>query len=61
MFKIDQILRLIVIAIVLMVAFSLLGFILKIGAALLSIGFKILMILLIIAIVLRFIELLRRR
>lgn len=61
MFKIDQILRLIVIAIVLMVAFSLLGFILKIGSALLSIGFKILMILLVIAIILRFIAALRRR
>lgn len=57
--KLDQILRLIVVAIVLMVAFSLLGFLLRIGSVLLGLGVKILVILLLVAVVLRFIDLLR--
>ena len=57
--KLDQILRLIVVAIVLMVAFSLLGFLLRIGSVLLGLGVKILIILLLVAVVLRFIDLLR--
>ncbi|HUF09240.1 MAG TPA: hypothetical protein VMO47_07970 [Rhodothermales bacterium] len=57
--KLDQILRLTVVAIVLMVAFSLLGFLLRIGSVLLGLGVKILVILLLIAVVLRFIDLVR--
>ncbi|HEY5564140.1 MAG TPA: hypothetical protein VIL33_01025 [Rhodothermia bacterium] len=57
--KLDQILRLTVVAIVLMVAFSLLGFLLRIGSVLLGLGVKILVILLLVAVVLRFIDLLR--
>jgi hypothetical protein len=57
--KLEQILRLIVVAIVLMVAFSLLGFLLRIGSVLLGLGVKILVILLLVAVVLRFIDLLR--
>ena len=57
--KLDQILRLIVVAIVLMVAFSLLGFLLKIGSVLIGLSVKILVILLLVAVVLRFIDLLR--
>ena len=59
--KIEQLLRLIVIAIVLLVAFSLLGFVLRFGSVLLGIGLKILVLLLIVAVVLRFIEALRKR
>jgi hypothetical protein len=57
--KLDQILRLIVVAIVLMVAFSLLGFLLSVGSWLLGLAVKILVILLVVAVVLRFIDLLR--
>lgn len=57
--KLDQILRLIVVAIVLMVAFSLLGFLLRIGSVLIGLAVKILVILLLVAVVLRFIDLLR--
>ena len=59
--KIDQLLRLLVIAIVLMIAFSLLGFVLKFGTVLLKVGVKVLIFLLIIAVVLRFIEVLRNK
>ena len=57
--KLEQILRLIVVAIVLMVAFSLLGFLLRIGSVLLGLGVKILILLLLVAVVLRFIDLVR--
>ncbi len=57
--KLEQILRLIVVAIVLMVAFSLLAFVLKIGAVLLSLAVKILVLLLLVAVVLRFVDLIR--
>ena len=57
--KLEQVLRLIVIAIVLMVAFSLLGFLLRIGSVLLGLSVKILVVLLLVAVVLRFIDLLR--
>ena len=57
--KLDQVLRLIVVAIVLMVAFSLLAFLLQIGSFLLSLAVKILVVLLLVAVVLRFIDLLR--
>lgn len=57
----QQILRWIVIAIVLIVAVSLLGFILKIGAVLLKIGLRILLILFLVALCLRFFDLLRER
>lgn len=52
---IQQILRWIVVAIVLIVAVSLLSLILKVGAALLSVAFRALLILLLVAIVLRFV------
>ncbi len=52
---IQQILRWIVVAIVLIVAVSLLSVILKVGAALLAVAFRALLILLLIAIVLRFV------
>lgn len=56
---IQQILRWVVIAIVLVVAVSLLGTILQIGAVLLKIGLRVLLILFLIAVVLRFFDLLR--
>lgn len=59
--RIEQLLRLIVVAIVLMVAFSLLGFVLRFGSVLLGIGLKVLVLLLIVAVILRFIEALRKR
>lgn len=59
--KIEQLLRLLVIAIVLMIAFSVLGFVLKFGTVLLKVGVQILIFLLIVAVVLRFIEVLRNR
>jgi hypothetical protein len=59
--KLEQILRLIVVAIVLMVAFSLLGYLLRIGSFLLGISIKVLIVLLLVAVVLRFVDLLRRR
>ncbi len=58
---IQQILRWIVVAIVLVVAVSLFSFILKIGAALLSVALKVLLILLLIAIVLRFVGVLQHK
>lgn len=59
--SIENVLRLLVVAIVLLVAFWLLGLLLKIGAALLSLGVKLLVILLLVAIVLRFIDLVRNK
>jgi hypothetical protein len=59
--KIEQLLRLIVIAIVILVAFSLLGYVLRFGSLLLGIGLKILVLLLIVAVILRFVEALRKR
>ncbi len=59
--KVEQLLRLIVIAIVLVIAFSLLGFVLRFGSVLLGIGLKILVLLLIIAVILRFFEALRKK
>ncbi|MEM6647953.1 MAG: hypothetical protein AAF730_17050 [Bacteroidota bacterium] len=50
---VQQILRWIVIAIVLMVMFSLLGVILKVGGALLGIAVKVLVVLFVIAVILR--------
>lgn len=58
---IQRILQLLLVAIVLMVAFTLLSFLFKIGMALLGIGLKLLVLLLIVAAVLRFFELLRER
>ena len=58
---IQQILRWIVMAIVLMVAVALLGVILKFTGVLLQVALKILLFLLLTAIVVRFISLLRER
>jgi hypothetical protein len=58
---IQRILQLLLVAIVLMVAFALLSFLFKIGMALLGIGLRLLIVLLIVAAVLRFFELLRER
>ncbi len=58
---IQQILRWIVIAIVLVVAVSLLGAILQIGALLLKIGLRVLLILFLVALALRFFDLLRKK
>lgn len=59
--NVQQILRWIVVAIVLLVAVSLFSVILKVGAVLLNIALKILLVLLLIAIVLRFIGGAQRR
>ncbi|MDX1440050.1 MAG: hypothetical protein R3284_09120 [Rubricoccaceae bacterium] len=56
---IQRLLQLVLIAIVLMVALALLSVLFKIGMALLGIGIKVLILLLIGAVVLRFIELIR--
>ncbi len=58
---IQRILQVILVAIVLMVAFSLLVFLLRIGTALLGFGLKILLLLLIVAAILRFFELLAQK
>ena len=58
--RIEHILRLIVIAIVLVVAFSLLGWILEFGSMLVGIGLRVLILLLMVAVILRFIQALRR-
>lgn len=58
---IQQILRWIVVAIVLVVAVSLFSFILKIGAAILGVALKVLLILLLVAIVLRFVGVLQHK
>jgi len=58
---IQRILQFILVAIVLMVAFSLLVLLLRIGTVLLSIGLKLLLFLLVIAAILRFIELLANK
>ncbi len=59
--NIQQVLRWIAIAIVLIVAVAVLSVILKVGAALLSLALKVLLVLLLIAIVLRFIDVVRDR
>lgn len=58
---IQRILQFILVAIVLMVAFSLLVFLLRIGSVLLGLGLKLLLILLIIAAILRFFEFLAEK
>ena len=58
--RIEHILRLIVIAIVLVVAFSLLGWILEFGSMLVGIGLRVLILLLMVAVILRLIQALRR-
>ena len=58
---IQRILQFILVAIVLMLAFSLLVFLLRIGTVLLGLGLKLLLFLLIIAAVLRFFELLAQK
>jgi uncharacterized membrane protein len=58
---IQRILQFILVAIVLMVAFSLLVLLLRIGTVLLGIGLKLLLFLLIVAAILRFIELLANK
>jgi len=59
--KIDQVIKLIIMAIVLMVAFSILGFIFDLARGLFGIGFKVLLILLVIAVVLRFIQAFKKK
>lgn len=58
---IQRILQFILVAIVLMVAFSLLVFLLRIGSVLLGLGLKVLLLLLVIAAILRFFELLAQK
>lgn len=58
---IQRILQFILVAIVLMVAFSLLVFLLRIGTVLLGLGLKLLLLLLIVAAILRFFELLAKK
>ncbi len=58
---IQRILQFILVAIVLMVAFSLLVLLLRIGTVLLGMGLKLLLLLLIVAAILRFIELLANK
>lgn len=58
---IQRLLQLLLVAIVLMVAFALLSFLFKIGVVMLAVGLKLLILLVIVAAVLRFIELLRAR
>lgn len=58
---IQRLLQLMLVAIVLMVALALLAFLFKIGMALLGFGLRILVVLLIVAAILRFFELLRDR
>ncbi len=58
---IQRLLQLMLGAIVLLVAFALLAFLFKVGLVLLGLGLRVLVILLVVAAVLRFIELLRQR
>ena len=58
---IQRILQFILVAIVLMVAFSLLVFLLRIGTVLLGLGLKLLLVLLVLAAILRFFELLAKK
>ena len=58
---IQRILKLMLVAIVLIVALALLSVLFKVGIALLGIGLKVLVLLLIVAAVLRFFELVRER
>lgn len=58
---IQQILRWIVVAIVLLVAMSLLGVILKVGAVLVQIALKLLVFLFIVAVILRLFGMLRKK
>ena len=58
---IQRILQFILVAIVLMVAFSLLVFLLRIGTVLLGLGLKLLLIVLVIAAILRFFEILAQK
>jgi hypothetical protein len=57
----QQVLRWLVIAIVLIVAFSMMGFVLKIGAVLFGLALRILLLLLIVAIILRFVTVLQTK
>lgn len=57
----QQLLRWIVIAIVLIVAVSLLGFILDVAGFLFKIGLRVLLVLFLVALCLRFFDLLRAR
>jgi hypothetical protein len=57
----QRLLQLVLVVIVLMVAFSLLVFLLQIGQAILSIGLRLLIVLLIVAAGLRFFEHLRQQ
>lgn len=56
---IQRVLQFVLVVIVLMVAFSLLVFLLQIGQVLLSIGLRLLLFLLVLAIGIRFFEVLR--
>lgn len=58
---IQRLLQLLVVAIVVMAAFSLLVFVLKLAGWILGVGLKVLIVLVIVAAVLRFIELLREK
>ena len=58
---IQRILQFILVAIVLMVAFSLLVLLLRIGTVLLGFGLKLLLLLLVVAAILRFIELVAQK
>ena len=58
---VERVLRLILVAVVLMVAVSLLGVLLKVGAWLLGAAFQVLVVLLIVAAGLRFMELLKQK
>lgn len=58
---IQQILRWIVVAIVLLVAMSLLGVVLKVGAVLVSLALKLLVVLFVIAVILRLFGMLKKR
>lgn len=58
---IQQVLRWIVVAIVAIVAVSLLGAILKVGVVLLKFGLRVLVVLFLVAVALRFFDLLRQK
>jgi len=57
----QRLLQFIFVAIVLMVAFSLLVFLLQIGQVLLGVGLRLLLILLVVAAILRFFDVLREK
>lgn len=57
----QRLIQFIFVAIVLMVAFSLLVFLLQIGQVLLSVGLRLLIILLVVAAILRFFDVLREK